>query len=102
MLDLVGRLHPTPAVGGAPSDPALAFIREHEHLDRGWYAGPIGWVDAAGGGEFAVALRSGVVTGTRATIFAGCGVVADSLPESEFAETAIKLRPMLDALGIAR
>ncbi len=102
VLDLVGRLHPTPAVGGAPSDPALAFIREHEHLDRGWYAGPIGWVDAAGGGEFAVALRSGVVTGTRATIFAGCGVVADSLPESEFAETAIKLRPMLDALGIAR
>ena len=101
VLDLVGRLHPTPAVGGAPRDPALAFIREHEHLDRGWYAGPVGWVDAAGGGEFAVALRSGVVTGTRATIFAGGGVVADSLPESEFAETAIKLRPMLDALGIA-
>ena len=101
VLDLVGRLHPTPAVGGAPSDPALAFIREHEHLDRGWYAGPVGWVDATGGGEFAVALRSGVVTGARATIFAGGGVVADSLPESEFAETAIKLRPMLDALGIA-
>lgn len=102
ILDLVGQLHPTPAVGGYPRDAALSLIREREGLDRGWYAGPIGWVDAAGGGEFAVALRSALLTSATATLFAGCGIVADSDPASEYAESMLKLRPILTALGGAR
>ena len=99
VLDLVGRLHPTPAVGGYPRTGALELIREREELDRGWYAGPIGWVDARGDGEFAVALRSALVHGAEATLFAGCGIVADSDPAAEYAESCLKLRPMLAALG---
>lgn len=100
LLDLAGALHPTPAVGGTPRDAALAYIREHEGWDRGWYAGPIGWVDAGGDGQFAVALRSALIDGTTARLFAGCGIVGESDPESEFLESAAKLRPMLGALGI--
>lgn len=100
-LDLVGRLHPTPAVGGAPRDDALSFIREHERLDRGWYAGPLGWIDAGGDAEFVVALRSGLVERNRATLFAGCGIVAASQPDAEYRETGLKFGPMLDALGLA-
>jgi isochorismate synthase len=99
ILDLVERLHPTPAVGGRPREAALRFIREHEGLDRGWYAGPVGWLDAAGEGEFAVALRSAVLQANTATLFAGCGLVADSDPEREYAESRLKLKPMLTALG---
>jgi menaquinone-specific isochorismate synthase len=100
LLELVGRLHPTPAVGGTPRDAALAFIRANEKLDRGWYAAPIGWV---GGdrGEFAVALRSGVITGSDATLFAGCGIVADSNPERELEESVLKLQPMQTAIAAA-
>jgi isochorismate synthase len=101
LLELVARLHPTPAVGGAPREPALAFLREHEGVDRGWYAGPVGWIGADGGGEFVVALRSALVAGTEATLYAGCGVMGDSEPASEYAETALKLRPMRAALGLA-
>jgi isochorismate synthase len=97
-LDLAARLHPTPAVGGAPREAALALIREIERLDRGWYAGPVGWLDARGDGEFAVALRSGLVRGAEASLFAGCGIVPDSDPEREDAESRLKLRPMLAAL----
>jgi isochorismate synthase len=100
-LDLVGRLHPTPAAGGAPRDEALAFIRRHEPLARGWYAGPVGWIDANGDGEFVVALRSGLIDGAAATLFAGCGIVAASDPDAEYRETAMKFGPMLDALGLA-
>lgn len=99
ILDLVERLHPTPAVGGTPRDLALRLIRERERMDRGWYAGPVGWLDTRGEGEFAVALRSALLHGAAATLFAGCGIVADSDPESEYAESRLKLRPLLTALG---
>jgi salicylate biosynthesis isochorismate synthase/menaquinone-specific isochorismate synthase len=98
VLDVVRRLHPTPAVGGLPRAAALSYIREHEGLDRGWYAGPVGWLDARGDGEFAVALRCALINGAEATLFAGCGIVGDSQPVDEFAETNLKLRVMLNAL----
>ena len=98
LLDLVERLHPTPAVGGRPRVVALHWIRQHEQLDRGWYAGPVGWVDERGEGEFAVALRSALLHGDRATLFAGCGIMADSDPEREYVESSLKLKPMLTAL----
>ena len=98
LLDLVAQLHPTPAVGGAPRQAALRFIRDHEGLDRGWYAAPIGWVGREGG-EFAVGLRSAVVQGSEAWMFAGSGIVADSDPDAEFAETLLKLRPMEQAIA---
>ncbi|WP_152642997.1 isochorismate synthase [Bacillus alveayuensis] len=99
LLSLVERLHPTPALGGTPRDKALKKIREIEPLDRGWYAAPIGWIDANGNGEFAVAIRSGLLQGKEASIFAGCGVVGDSDPISEYEETRVKFKPMLSALG---
>jgi len=99
VLDLVERLHPTPAVGGRPSAPALQWIRANERLDRGWYAGPVGWIDAAGEGEFAVGLRSALTSRLVATLYAGCGIVAGSDPEREFQESQIKLRAMLGALA---
>jgi isochorismate synthase len=98
LLDVVDRLHPTPAVGGTPRDAALDFIRDNERLDRGWYAAPVGWMDQSGG-EFAVALRSGIVSGSEFTIFAGCGIVADSDPELEYAESVLKLQPMQSAIA---
>jgi isochorismate synthase len=101
LLRIVERLHPTPSVGGEPRAAALGFIREREQLDRGWYAGAVGWVDHRGDGEFAVAIRAALVHGSQATLFAGCGIVADSDPEREFAESCIKLTPMLTALGAA-
>lgn len=100
LLDVVGRLHPTPAVGGAPREAALRYLREREPLDRGWYAAPVGWL-GAGHGEFAVALRSALVSGNRAWLFAGCGVMADSDPRREFEESLLKLRPMQLALAAA-
>ena len=99
LLALGGTLHPTPAVGGAPREIALAMIDEHEGFDRGWYAGPIGWLGADGDGELMVALRCGLVAGRRATLFAGCGIVADSDPEREWEESGLKLRTMIAALG---
>lgn len=99
LLLLASRLHPTPAVGGAPRTTALAMIEEHEDFDRGWYAGPIGWLGADGDGELMVALRCGLIAGRTATLFAGCGIVADSDPAREWEESRLKLRTMLDALG---
>jgi len=99
-LELVDRLHPTPAVGGFPRTAALQWMQEREGLDRGWYAGPIGWIDHAGEGEFAVAIRSAILHGSEAVLYAGCGIVADSDPEQEYAESALKLRPLLSALGV--
>jgi isochorismate synthase len=100
ILDLVERLHPTPAVGGTPREGALSAIREREQLDRGWYAGPVGWLDGQGEGEFAVAIRSALLDGARreALLFAGCGIVADSQPEREYAESRLKMQAMLSAL----
>ncbi|MBE3560380.1 MAG: isochorismate synthase [Ktedonobacteraceae bacterium] len=83
VLEALAVLHPTPAVGGLPREAALAAIRAKERLDRGWYAGPVGWLDARGDGEFAVALRSALIEGNQAILFTGCGIVADSVPESE-------------------
>jgi menaquinone-specific isochorismate synthase len=99
VLLLVERLHPTPALGGLPKQEAVEKIREVEELDRGFYAAPLGWVDYRGNGEFSVAIRSGLIQGKEASIFAGCGVVADSDSESEYLETGLKFRPMLRALG---
>jgi isochorismate synthase len=98
ILDVVARLHPTPAVGGSPRREALDFIAQNEKLDRGWYAAPIGWMDG-NGGEFAVALRSGLIRGSEFTLFAGCGIVADSDPEQELAESNLKLQPMRSAIA---
>ena len=99
ILEAIEDLHPTPAVGGYPRHLALETIRRTERLDRGWYAGPIGWIGAGGSGEFAVALRSGLIAGNTATLFAGCGIVADSEPESEYAESCLKLQVMQRGLG---
>lgn len=99
ILDVVQRLHPTPAVGGAPRAEALEAIDRLEDMDRGWYAGPIGWLDFEGAGEFAVALRSGLISSDEALLFAGGGIVAGSDPTRELAETDLKLRPLREALG---
>jgi len=99
VLDIVEALHPTPAVGGLPPDVAQRVIRETESFDRGWYASPVGWFDATGDGEFAVAIRSGVAGGQEATLFAGNGIVADSDPAAEWDEVRLKYRPILDELG---
>jgi isochorismate synthase len=98
LLNLVEQLHPTPAVGGRPRNAALRLIRETEKLDRGWYAGPVGWLDRQGEGEFSVAIRSALLHANEATLFAGCGIMADSDPEREYAESRLKLAPMLAAL----
>jgi menaquinone-specific isochorismate synthase len=98
VLDIVEALHPTPAVGGLPPDQAWDVIRETESFERGWYAAPVGWFDDAGDGEFAVGIRSGVAGGRSATLFAGCGIVADSDPEEEWEEVQPKYRPILDEL----
>jgi len=99
VLSLVERLHPTPAVGGAPRELALELIAAEERLDRGWYAGPLGWLDRHDDGEFVVAIRSGVVEDDRVSLFAGCGIVADSDPDREWAESEMKLEALASALG---
>ncbi|MBA1189467.1 isochorismate synthase [Pseudomonas entomophila] len=98
VLDVVEQLHPTPAVAGLALAQALSFIREHEGLDRGWYAGPVGWMDTRAQGDFVVALRSMLVRAHDTYLFAGCGVVADSDPKAEFQETQLKLSGMFKAL----
>lgn len=99
LLDLVHALHPTPALGGTPRGEALRMIRENEKMDRGFYGAPIGWMDTEGDGEFAVAIRSGLLKGDRAHLYAGGGIVAGSVPEEEYEETWVKFRPMMRALG---
>ncbi len=99
ILRLVRRLHPTPAMGGVPRDRALAFLRDAEPFPRGWYAAPIGWFDSAFDGVFAVGIRSAVTQHARVWLYAGAGIVAQSTAEREWAETALKFRPMLGALG---
>jgi isochorismate synthase len=98
LLDLVGRLHPTPAVGGAPREAALRWLEEHELAERGWFSGPVGFLQSDGDGEFAVALRSALVRGRNATAWAGAGIVARSQPMAEFTETELKLRTVLGPL----
>jgi menaquinone-specific isochorismate synthase len=98
LFDLVERLHPTPAMGGYTRDAAVTKIGELETFDRGWYAAPVGWVDAAGNGDFAVAIRSALIEGNQARLYAGNGIVEGSDPAKEFEETELKLRAMLWAL----
>ncbi len=98
VLELVASLHPTPAVGGDPQGAALELIAELERTSRGRYAGPVGWVDAGGNGAFAVGIRSAQIEGNVARLFAGVGVVADSDPAAELAETRSKFQALLSAL----
>jgi isochorismate synthase len=100
-VDLVAALHPTPAVGGSPRKQALKVIDEIEDLDRGCYAGAVGWQDVHGDGEWVVAVRCAEVSGRSLRIFAGAGIVEGSDPDAEVAETAAKMRTVLDA-AIAR
>ncbi len=98
-LTLAEALHPSAAVGGTPTGTATALIAEIEGMDRGRYAGPVGWMDATGDGEWGIALRSAEVDGPRVRLFAGCGIVADSDPEAELAEAQAKFVPVRDALN---
>ena len=98
VLSLVNALHPTPAVGGVPTIEAIEWIVQHEALARGWYSAPVGWTDAAGDGEFVVALRSGLLRDGKAWVYAGAGIMADSDPASEYAETELKMQALLGAL----
>jgi len=100
VVELAGLLHPTPAVGGEPLHRAAPLIPELEGLDRGWYAGPVGWTDTAEDGEFCVALRCALLTGPLARCYAGVGVVRDSDPAAELAETEIKLQALLPVLAL--
>jgi isochorismate synthase len=98
-VELAGHLHPTPAVGGEPRERALRAITELEGLDRGWYAGPVGWMDAAEDGEFCVALRSALLRDRFAHLYAGSGIVAASDPAAELAETEVKLGALLPLIA---
>jgi isochorismate synthase len=98
-VEMAGLLHPTPAVGGEPRDGAATAIAELEHLDRGWYAGPLGWMDAAEDGEFCVALRSALLRDREAHLYAGVGVVPGSDPAAELEETEVKLQALLPLLA---
>ena len=98
IIDLVDRLHPTPAVCGYPENNAKEIINHYENFDRGWYGGPIGWVDANGKGEFAVALRSSLIMSGHAWLFAGNGIVGDSNPDDELEELLLKFQPLFDAV----
>ncbi|HEX6349833.1 MAG TPA: isochorismate synthase [Candidatus Dormibacteraeota bacterium] len=98
LLALAGSLHPTPAVGGLPLEPALRLIDELEGFDRGWYAGAVGWIDGRGDGELAVALRCGLLWEDGARLFAGNGILAGADPAAELEETEVKLRALLGAL----
>jgi menaquinone-specific isochorismate synthase len=98
-LDLAEALHPSAAVGGTPTDVATALIGEIEGMERGRYAGPVGWMDATGDGEWGLALRSAELDGSTVRLFAGCGIVADSDPAAELAEAQAKFVPVRDSLS---
>ncbi|HET8593334.1 MAG TPA: isochorismate synthase [Solirubrobacterales bacterium] len=98
-IALAGALHPTPAIGGEPRDRAVELIEELEGIDRGWYTGPVGWMDAADDGEICVGLRSALLRDREAHLFAGCGIVADSDPASELQESELKFEVLLPLLA---
>jgi menaquinone-specific isochorismate synthase len=100
VLPVIEALHPTPALGGSPRHLAMAFIREAEPVPRGWYAAPVGYIDSNMDGTFAVAIRSAVSQERRVWLYAGGGIVADSVPRKEWDETALKFMPMLNALKL--
>jgi isochorismate synthase EntC len=97
-IELAGLLHPTPAVGGEPREVAEPLIPAFEGLDRGWYAGAVGWTDLAEDGEFCVGLRCALLRESVAHLYAGCGIVRDSVPAEELAETELKLQALLPLL----
>lgn len=99
VFDLIDSLHPTAAVAGVPTDRALATISQIEAIPRGRYAGPVGWVDGTGDGEWAIALRCAQWRDSDIVAHAGAGIIAESDPESEFAETELKFRPIREALA---
>jgi menaquinone-specific isochorismate synthase len=99
VLDVAAALHPTAAVAGTPTAAAQALIAELEAIDRGRYAGPIGWIGADGDGEWAIALRGAQIEGQTIRAFAGCGIVAGSEPDAELSETELKFRPIREALA---
>ena len=99
ILAIVEALHPTPAVCGVPSEEAHKLIAQNEPVTRGWYAGPVGWLDPQGNGQFAVALRAAITSGQQTRLYAGAGIMANSDPTQEWEETEWKLRPLLDALA---
>lgn len=99
VLSLVEKLHPTPAMGGVPQTKAMDYIAAAEPVPRGWYAAPVGWIDQNLDGAFAVAIRSAISQNERVWLYAGAGIVAESEPQKEWDETALKFKPMLDALG---
>ncbi|MDF1561790.1 MAG: isochorismate synthase [Deltaproteobacteria bacterium] len=101
LLEVAAALHPTPAVAGTPTEEARAILGACEGRDRGWYAGPIGWFDAEGSGELCVGLRSGLLRGRQAHLFAGAGVVSGSRADAEYEETRLKERALCQALGVA-
>ena len=101
VLSLVEALHPTPALGGDPRETAMTFIRQLEPIPRGWYGAPVGWIDSALDGQFAVAIRSAVAQESRVWVYSGAGIVEDSVPQKEWDETALKFRPMLNAHGLS-
>ncbi len=101
LLDVVARLHPTPAVAGTPTAEARAWLREHEGFERGWYTGGIGWLDDEGGGEISVALRCAWTSGARAVLYAGAGMVAASQADAERAEARLKSEALREALGLS-
>jgi isochorismate synthase len=98
-LSVLEALHPTPAVCGLPRDRALDFLQKEEPFQRGWYSGPVGWIDGDGNGVFVPALRSVVGCGSEWRLFAGAGIVAGSDPSQEWEETQIKFQPVLRALS---
>ena len=97
-LAIAAALHPTAAICGTPAELAMEVIRDLEHMDRGRYSGPVGWVDGRGNGEWGIALRCGLVAGRSARLFAGCGIVAESDPPAEVAEAQSKFWPMRYAI----
>lgn len=99
-IDLLSAMHPTPAVGGLPPSEVTEWISRHERHPRGWYTGAVGWMDWSGDSAFVVAIRSGVITSSKAYVFTGAGIVSDSEPAAEYAETGLKQRPLLNALGV--
>jgi menaquinone-specific isochorismate synthase len=98
LLQIIEALHPTPALGGRPRRIALPLIQQAEPISRGWYGSPIGWLDGQQNGMFAVAIRSAISVGNESLLYAGAGIVADSIPEKEWQETQLKFKPLMDAL----
>jgi isochorismate synthase EntC len=98
LLDLAAALHPTPAINGEPADRASRLIKELEGMERGWYAGAVGWLDGRGDGELAIAIRCGLLSLDTVRLFAGNGIMPDSDPATELDETETKLRALLGAL----